>query len=278
MGLQGPVLVTAAKGTTGRRLVDRLRTEKVEFRAASRSSDTPFDWMKSDTWGPALHGMRSVYIVPEGCPNDEVMAAFCQVAVDEGLAALVLLSTREAEYEGEEYEKALDIEDAVVDAGTGWTILRPSWFCQNFHTHYDQEVRAGLLELPAGDGREPFVDADDIAEVAFQACTMHGHEEKTYNISGPEPITYAEACEKISALTGLTVQYRAVTEQEYLERLISRGTPADQAKEWSAVHRPVAQGKNDYVSEGVRRLLGRPAKDFDTFVRESVEKGIWPRA
>jgi len=274
--LQGPVLVTGAKGTTGRRIVERLRTEGVEFRAASRSSDTPFDWLKSETWSSALHGMRSVYIVPEGCPDDDTMASFCQVAVDEDVAALVLLSTREAEFEG--FERQLDIEDAVVDAGTGWTILRPSWFCQNFYTHFDTEVRSGLLELPAGDGREAFIDADDIAEVAFEALTMHGHEDKTYNLSGPETLSYKEAMEQISALTGLTVQYRPISEREYYQRLVAKGTPEDQARLWSAVHRPIAKGEGDYVSEGVRRLLGRPAKDFDTFVRESVEKGIWPRA
>lgn len=256
--------------------MDLLRGAKVEYRAGSRSSDTRFDWMKQETWGPAVHGMRSVYIVPEGCLDADTMAAFCQVAVDEEVAALVLLSTRDAEYEG--FERHLDIEDAVVDAGTGWTILRPSWFCQNFYTHFDQEVRSGLLELPAGEGREAFIDADDIAEVAFEALTMHGHEDKTYNLSGPEPITYGEACEKISALTGLTVQYRAVTEREYYERLRARGVSDDLAKFWSSAHKPVAEGENDYVSEGVRRLLGRSAKDFDTFVREAVEKGIWPRA
>jgi uncharacterized protein YbjT (DUF2867 family) len=278
MGLQGPVLVTGAKGTTGRRVVERLRTEEVETRAASRSSDTPFDWLRPETWGPAIQGMRSIYIVPEGCPDADVMASFCQAAVDEEVAALVLLSTRDAEFESEEFEWYLDIEDAVVDAGTGWTILRPSWFCQNFYTTHDQEVRSGLLELPAGDGGEAFVDADDIAEVAFQALTMHGHEDKTYNLSGPEPLSFREATEKISVLTGLTVQYRPISEEEYFQRLVAKGMPEGQAKMRASAYRPIAKGESDYISEGVRRLLGHSAKDFDTFVRESVEKGIWPRA
>ncbi|MCJ7826743.1 MAG: hypothetical protein MUP36_00660, partial [Demequinaceae bacterium] len=234
------------------------------------------DWTKPETWKPSLAGMRSVYVVPEGCPDVETMTAFCRAAVDEGLAAIVLLSTREAEYDG--YESYLEVEDAVVDAGTGWTILRPSWFCQNFYTHFDKEVRSGLLELPAGEGREPFIDADDIAEVAFQALTMHGHEEKVYELSGPEPLSYQEATERISALTGLTVRYQPISEEAYYKRLLAQGAPDEIARLHASNHRPVAAGDNDYTSDGFRRLLGHSSKDFDTFVREAVGKGIWPPA
>ncbi|MBN2177629.1 MAG: SDR family NAD(P)-dependent oxidoreductase [Demequinaceae bacterium] len=251
-----------------------MRREDVEVRAASRSSETRFDWAQPDTWKPALAGMRSVYIVPEGCPDVATMEAFCQAAVEEGLAQLVLLSTREAEYDG--YESFLEIEDAIIDAGTGWTILRPSWFSQNFHSHYDKEIRAGLLELPAGEGRDPFIDADDVAEVAFQALTMHGHDEKVYELSGPDPLSFREATERISALTGLTVRYQPITEEAYLERLKSLGSPDDVARLHASAYRPIAKGDNDYTSEGFRRLLGHSPRDFDTFVKEAVQKGIWP--
>lgn len=272
--LLGPVLVTGAKGTTGRRIAERLKLEGVEFRAASRSSETRFDWANPETWKPALQGMRSVYVVPEGSAGPEVVASFAKLAADEGVAILVLLSTREAEYEG--YENHLAIEDAVIDAGTGWTILRPSWFCQNFYTQFDREVRSGLLELPAGEGKDPFVDADDVAEVAFQALTMHGLEDKVYELSGPDPLSYREATERISALTGLTVRYEPVSEQTYYQRLREKGIPDDQARVMIVAHRPIAAGDNDFTSEGYRRLTGHPSKDFDTFVSETVAKGIWP--
>jgi uncharacterized protein YbjT (DUF2867 family) len=272
--LLGPVLVTGAKGITGLRIVERLRLEGVEHRAASRTSETRFNWLDRETWKPALTGMRSVYLVPNGSPGPEAVEAFSKLAAELGVAIIVLISTREAEYAG--YEKHLATEDAMIEGGTGWTILRPSWFSQNFYTQFDREVRSGLLELPAGEGRDPFVDADDIAEVAFQALTMHGLEDKVYDLSGPEPISFREATEKISALSGLTVRYNPISEGAYADRLSSMGLSDDQALEYATQFRPLAKGNNDYTSEGIRRLLGRPSKDFDTFVRETVAKRIWP--
>ena len=238
--LLGPVLVTGAKGTTGHRIVERLRLEGVEHRAASRTSETRFNWLERETWKPALSGMRSVYLVPEGSPGPEAIEAFSKTAAELGVSIIVLISTREADYAG--YERYLANEDAMIEGGTGWTILRPSWFNQNFLTQFDRDVRSGLLELPAGEGRDPFVDADDIAEVAFQALTMHGLEDKVYDLSGPDPLSFREATERISALTGLTVRYNPISEGAYADRLSSMGMLDDQALQAALQFRPLEMG------------------------------------
>jgi uncharacterized protein YbjT (DUF2867 family) len=272
--LLGDVLVTGATGTTGRRVVAGLKREGVSCRAVSRTSEIAFDWARPDTWWPVLDGMRAVYLVPEGSPGAEVVGTFCRAAASAGVASIVLLSTREAEYPG--YERYLEIEDVVSGSGTGWTILRCSWFDQNFHTHYDREVRSGVLRLPAGDGRDPFIDAEDVADVAVHVLTEHGHEEKVYELSGPEAISFARAAERITALTGLTVTYEAITPGAYYDQLIASGVAESDARLYVDNYRPIADGNNDYESEGVRRLIGRFPKDFDSFVKNAVMTGVWP--
>ncbi len=270
----GPVLVTGATGTTGRRVVDWLARVGAEARAVSRSSETPFDWTKPDTWQAALSGVRSVYLVPDGSPGPEAITRFCGLAASEGVASIVLASTREAEYPG--YERYLAVERAVKGGGTAWTMMRPSWFDQNFHTHFDDPVRSGLLALPTGEGRDPFIDAEDIAAVAVKALTEPGHEGKAYHVTGPEALSYRDAVARISELTGLTVRYEPLTEDEFIDRMMGFGMPEADARHYAIEHRPVAVGNNEETTDDVRRLLGRPPRSFDDFVRSAVVAHIWP--
>jgi len=181
-------------------------------RAASRSGDTRFDWTDRTTWRPAVAGARALYLVERGSAGPEDTAALARLAAAEGVGTLVLLSSREAGLPLGEYRRHALSEQAVREAGTGWTVLRASWFAQNFMTHFDAEVRSGVLRLPAGEGREPFVDAEDIAEVAAVVLTRGGHHGRTYELSGPRPLSYREAVGRISALTGLSARYEPVPE------------------------------------------------------------------
>lgn len=127
--LDKPTLVLGGTGKTGRRVVERLTARGLPARVGSRSGDTPFDWEEQATWGRALEDVGSVYVsyfpdlaVP-GAP--EATAAFTQEALDRGVRRLVLLSGR-----GE--EEAQRAERALQESGADWTIVRCSWFMQNF--------------------------------------------------------------------------------------------------------------------------------------------------
>lgn len=264
-----------ATGTTGRRVLGHLTGSGVATRAASRSGEVHFDWADPETWEPALSGARAVYLlIPEHSGGPDVIAKFARAAAVADVRSIVLLSTREAEFPG--YDRYLETERAVQRSGTGWTILRASWFAQNFATVFGAEVQSGLLELPAGEGREPFIDAGDIAEAAARVLTEKGHDGEIYELSGPEPLSYREACERITARTGLAVRYHPITEEEYAARQRAVGTPEDLALLYASVHRPIATGYNDHVSDGVLRLLGRLPRDFDSVIADLVGEGVWP--
>src|SRR5215217_4615648 len=166
-------LILGGTGKTGRRVVERLAARGLPVRVGSRSGEPPFDWGDEATWVPALRDVESVYVsynpdlaVPGAVA---VVRSFAKLAARSGVQRLVLLSGR-GEPEAERAERV------VQEAGVQWTILRSTWFMQNFSEDYRLEhVLSGEIRLPAGDVPTPFLDADDIADVAVAALTEEGH-------------------------------------------------------------------------------------------------------
>ena len=199
-------LVLGGTGKTGRRVAQRLIARGVPTRIGSRSGSPRFDWDDATTWEPALQDVTAVFVVyyPDlAFPGAaETIRAFATTAVASGVGRLVLLSGR-----GE--EEAEVSERAVQESGADWTILRASWFAQNFSEHFLLEpVLGGVIALPAGDVAEPFVDVDDIADVAVAALTEDGHAGQLYELTGPRLLTFADAADEIAKATGRDIQYR----------------------------------------------------------------------
>src|SRR5918993_3095155 len=202
-------LVLGGTGKTGRRVAEWLAARSLPVRVGSRSGEPPFDWEDRTTWVPALRSVGSVYVTyyPDlAVPGSvEAVRSFAKLAVENGVRRLVLLSGR-GEAEAERAELALrEVVDAK--AGAEWTILRSTWFMQNFSEDYMLEhVLSGEIRLPAGDVPTPFVDADDIADVAVAALTEEGHAGQLYELTGPRLLTFADALQDIGRATGRDVR------------------------------------------------------------------------
>ncbi len=171
-------LVVGGTGKTGRRVAERLTARGVPTRVASRAGDPPFDWGDQSTWDAALDGVTAAYITyaPDlAIPGaTDAIRAFVERAVEHGVRRLVLLSGR-----GE--EEAQQCELIIQRADIEWTVVRCSWFSQNFSEGaFLDMVLAGEIALPAGEVGEPFVDVDDIADVAVAALGEDGHAGQVY--------------------------------------------------------------------------------------------------
>ncbi|MFT4438870.1 NmrA family transcriptional regulator [Caballeronia sp. 15715] len=231
--------------------------------------------MITPTWAPALKGVSAVYI----CfyPDLSVAGAtgaiqsFTDLAVSSGVRRLVLLSGR-----GE--PEAQRCEDLVRNAGVDWTLLRASWFAQNFsEAHFLEPIRDGELALPVGNIGEPFVDADDIADVAIAALTQNGHAGQLYELTGPRLVTFAEAVAEIARTFGRSIRFTRLSMTEYTEALVEAGLPAQTVELIHYLFTDVLDGRNASVEDGVIRALGRPPRDFSAYVRETAATGIWSR-
>ena len=269
----GTTLVLGGTGKTGRRVAERLQARGLAVRIGSRTGEPPFDWEAPATWTPALDKVDAVYItfVPDlAVPGAaEAIRSFTAQAVAADVQHLVLLSGR-----GEEEAQAC--ERIVQDAGVDWTLLRASWFSQNFSEAYLLDpVLAGEVALPAGDTPEPFVDVDDIADVAVAALTEAGHAGQLYELTGPRMLTFAEAVAEIAAASERDIRYIDLPRDAYAAMLTEAEIPGDYVWLVDYLFATVLDGRNAHLTDGVQRALGREPKDFRDYARETAATGVW---
>ena len=266
-------LVLGATGKTGRRVVQRLLERGCAVRRGSRRSDPPFDWDDQSSWDAALAGATVAYIsyAPDlAIPGaTDAIRAFVERAVMHGLRRLVLLSGR-----GEEEAQAC--ERIIQRPDIEWTVVRCSWFSQNFSEgEFLGMVLAGEVALPAGAVAEPFVDADDIADVAVAALTQDGHAGQVYELTGPRALTFAEAVEEISQATGRAIQYTQLPQEAFVAGIAEAGLPEDIAWLLNYLFATVLDGRNASLGDGVQRALGREPRDFADFCHAAAASGVW---
>lgn len=267
------VLVLGGTGRTGRRIVRRLHNRGIQTRVASRQGKNPWSWEDRSTWDTALHGASAAYVCysPDlAFPGvAELIGEFAEQARKLGVNRLVLLSGR-----GE--KGALVSERAVQDTAAEWTIIRSSWFAQNFSEHFLLgPVLRSRLVLPAGDVLEPFIDLDDLAEVASAALVEQGHAGAVYEVTGPRLLSMLEVADEISAATGRHIEYAPSTAEEFVADVALDGIPHQDARPLAELFESILDGRNASVTDDLERALGRPGTDFTEYARRVAALGIW---
>lgn len=266
-------LVVGGTGKTGRRVVQRLDAQGHKVRVGSRSAVPSFDWDREASWDACLDGVSSVYLTytPDlAMPGAaDAIRTFCAKAKAAGVKRIVLLSGR-----GEEEAQAC--ERIVQQAGMEWTIVRASWFNQNFSEGaFIDMVLGGAITLPAGNTPEPFVDADDIADVVVAALTDKRHRGEVYEVTGPRLMTMADIASELSRATGREIAYIDVPHDAFVAQVRESGAPSDVVWMLDYLFATVLDGRNAHLTDGVQRALGRPPKDFADYAKDVAASGVW---
>jgi uncharacterized protein YbjT (DUF2867 family) len=270
-------LVTGGTGTTGRRVVQRLEARGRRVRVASRHSACVLHWDQPATWEPALTGVTTVYLayapdlaVPGAA---ETLGAFTRCAATAGVRRVVLLSGR-GEPGAQAAERAVR---AVADAtGVALTVLRCSWFVQNFtEGQFAPALQAGELALPVGDVVEPFLDAGDVADAAVVALLGDRHAGRTYELTGPRALGFAEVVQEVAAVLRRPVAFRPVSLAEFRGGLAAEGVPDDVRDLLAHLFTEVLDGRNSRPADGVQQVLGRPPVDPSDTLRRTAVAGCW---
>jgi len=273
---RGPVVVTGARGKTGRRILSRLERRAIAVRPLGRTTATAFDWEEPATWPAALDGARAAYLayqpdlaLPGGL---EAVAGLAALAARAGLERAVLLSGR-----GE--PAARECELAFLAALPLATVVRCAWFDQNFSEGaFADAVAAGVIPWPCGRAAaEPFVDADDIADVAVEALTSPGWEGEVLELTGPAALTFDEVAAVLSDASGQRVDFAPVTEAEFAELSMDAGVPPEEARALAHLFAELLDGRNASTASGVREVLGREPRSFAEFARRAAASGTWAR-
>jgi uncharacterized protein YbjT (DUF2867 family) len=270
---QLPILIIGGAGKTGSRVNTLLQARGIATRLVSRSTAIPFNWRRPETWSAALDGVSKAYVTyqpdlaVEGAT--EAITELSRLVHEKGLERVVLRSGR-----GE--PGAQRAEAALQASGIPWTNVRASWFNQNFSEGYLIDgVLAGEVALPAGAVPEPFIDADDIADVVVAALTDERHANRLYEVTGPRALTFAVAVSEIAAAVGRPIRSVEISPEEFATGLRQAGVPDDVVGLLDELFTVVLDGRNSQVMRGVEEALGRPARDFTDYVRAAATTGVW---
>ena len=267
------ILVLGGTGKTGRRVAERLIQLGENVRIGSRRAEPPFDWHKPEGWEAVLDKVDSVYITfqPDlAVPGTrQIMEKFISTAVKVKVQKMVLLS-------GKGEKEAELCEQILMETGVDWTIVRASWFNQNFNESFFLDpILAGHLALPKADVPVPYVDADDIADVVVETLLNNKHTGQIYELTGPRQLTFEQVADEISAATGRTVHFHSITAEEYTKVLREAHVPEDYIWLIDYLFTEVLNEENSGVSGDIEKVLGRKAKDFTEYARETAATGIW---
>lgn len=257
-------------------MADRLRAHGRPVRTGSRRGTPPFAWDDPRGWPALLTGVDAAYVAyaPDlALPEAEgQLRRLGTAAVAAGLERLVLLSGR-----GE--TGAVRSEAALREAGCPVAVVRSSWFAQDFSEHFLLgPVLEGLVALPTA-GRpevaEAFVDVDEVADVVTALLLRPEPSTETFELAGPELVTFAEAAAVIAEATGRPLTYLPVDVDDFVAGAVGAGVPAEEAGPIGQLFAEVLDGRNEHLTDDVRRVLGRAPRAFADVVRDAAAAGAW---
>lgn len=283
--MSNQILVVGATGNVGRRLVENLVHQGVGVRAATRQAagyagshgvePVDFDLDRPESFGPALVGVDRAFVIARSgdAQPQKALSTFFDQAKAAGVQHVVFLTAA-----GVEMNEEIGLRKAerhLMASGMDFTILRPTWFMQNFSSGFIRPmiVQMGAIYLPAGEGKTSFIDAGDIAAVAAAALTQPGHAGQAYTLTGGEALSYGEAAAIISQVAGRPVSYVPISNDAFRQSLMDNGWPADSAGFMAGLFQPVEQGWAAAVSPAVATILGRPPITFRQFAEANA--AVW---
>jgi uncharacterized protein YbjT (DUF2867 family) len=279
------ILVTGATGTIGSATVKALKDKGAQFKVGARSPDklkgqgmevVAFDWDKPETYAPALKGVDKVFLLPPTSDKQvEQTKMLVEAAKKEGVKHIVKLSVMGADAEpgivlGRQHR---DGEKAIQASGLAWTMLRPTFFMDNFTNFYGVDPKKDSTVYGAwGDGKACWVDSQDLGEVAAAALTDKKHENKVYDLSGPEALSAAEVLDILGKAFGHKYTYVAVPEEASRKGMLDMHTPPWLVEGYVELAAIIRNNWATTPASGVKDVLGRPARSFKQYAMAAAAK------
>lgn len=271
------ILIIGGTGKTGRRVVEQLQKKGIQPRIGSRQATPSFDWDDKNTWIESLKGIEKMYITyyPDlAVPGaKEAIESLTYLAKELGVKKIVLLS-------GKGEVEAEACEAIVKNSGVEYTIVRASWFNQNWsESFFLDPILSGEVALPMSNVLIPFVDANDIAEVAATVLLDNDYNGKTIEVTGPELITFKDIIHTISTVTNRNLTFHEITLEQYIEGMRQMQLPEDVI--WLIEYlfsNVLTNPNNQKISNDIEQVLGRKARTFLEYARETAETEVWSTA
>lgn len=267
-------LIIGGTGKTGRKVAESLTRLNQKVRIGSRNAEIAFDWHNIETWSAAFEDIDKIYITfqPDlAVPGAlDAIEALVKQAKLSGVTKLVLLS-------GKGEKEAELCEQIIIHSGLDYTIVRASWFNQNFsESFFLDPIITGFVALPQADAKVPYVDTGDIADVAVEALLHDEHNRKIYELTGSRLLTFQDVVTEIAKATGRDIQFTPIALQAYTEMLREHGVPSDYI--WLIDYlfsEVLGDPRISEITNDIEKVLRRKPKDFSAYVQEIAATGVW---
>ncbi len=272
--MAGKVLVLGASGTVGTKLVRALLEKGERVKAGSRRA-TPakdaeavaFDYQDCSTYGHALEGVDRIFVMAPSGYLDPValLTPVIRAAAARGIKNVLMTVLGVDADDDHPYRR---VELFLEKTGAQFIVLRPSTFADNFHSHWLEGIRHGVIALPAADSKSSFIDTRDIAECAAAALTSDAFNGVAFKLTGPEALSYAQAAAILSRALGEPIAYKPVDDETFIGMLTAAGVPDAYAHYIAGTFLSVREGRFAQVTGDVERLTGRPPRGLETYAKD----------
>src|SRR5215470_4300677 len=276
------ILITGASGSVGKEVVREMQNAAAEFCAMYRSKQEAAkapagsktviaDFRDEASLLNALRGVERVFLV---CSPIQELVELEGNAIDACKQAGVKLIVLNSALGAGDYDRSFPswhrkVEDKLKASGIGYVILRPNGFMQNTVTYLAPSIRAqGAFYDAMGDAKTSLVDVRDVAAVAAKALTMEDHGGKTYELNGPEALTQDEIAKRIAEKSGRSVSHVNIPREAHQKAMLDLGMPEWQVKALIELQDYYVSGRAAAIDGLIEKLLGRPARTMDQFLRE----------
>ena len=274
------ILVTGATGTIGSELLQRLSAARVNVLALARNPERAPDlpgveFIKADLSNKPLLAQAArlatkvFLLAPAEERQPELETNVVEAAKAAGVKHIVKLSALHADAHSRSRILRWHAagEQLLRFSGIPWTILRPNMFMQELLRQAESIRSQGSFYLPLKTLKVSVIDARDIAEAAAEALTGKGHEGKTYDLTGPEALSFDDIARRLSATLERDIKYAPIPMQDFADSALDAGMPEGLVEAVCELY-STFPGKNDVVKQGVRELLGRPPRKLEEFARD----------
>jgi uncharacterized protein YbjT (DUF2867 family) len=280
------ILVTGASGNVGKMVLREVAKSgakhRAMYRSAAEAAKAPSgtetviaDFTKPETLNAALRAVDSVFLVCSPIPDLVQMESNM---IDACLAAGVNHVVLNSAIGAGEYDKSFPswhrkVEDTLRGTRLSWTILRPNSFHQNVVAFFAPTIRAeGVFYSSMRDAKNSFVDIRDLAAVAAKSLAGGEHAGKTYELNGPEAISYTQLAEKISKAAGRDVRYVDIPMEAQKKAMLQRGTPEWLVTALLELQQYYLRGKGRDVDGLLEKVLRRAPIRIEQFLAENARE------
>lgn len=277
------ILVTGATGKSGQALSKRLLEKKQPVRAFVRDADKAAglkaagadisvgDMSDRDSIMRALEGVQKAYLVLSNTEDQpELEAGFADCAKAQGVKHLVKQSSMEAAAGvGKPFPLShLKSEAHIKASGLDWTMVRPTFFTQMLLMTARTIKADDTIVFPMGAGKVACTDVRDVADVAAEILTGDGHEDRSYDLTGPELLGFDQIADIFSEVLGRQVTY-VDQPMDAFRAMMSRVVPDPWRVNGVCEElQALADGCTNHTTDTIETLLGRPGRSVRTFIEE----------